>query len=127
MEYTVRISHRVETFFRLARDYDLETSFLSNHELGKRRRRQVEDAADHRGISVRETLDQALNLGRSLNSHFRDAGKPQYTHVAEVWLKPEERYACARTGRTEGHHTVWGEAADLASSLAALHPIDETG
>lgn len=127
MQYTVRIPDAIETYFRLVRDSALRTSFLSNHEAGKPRRRSVEDGADHRGISVRETLNQALSLGRSLNSGFRRAGRPEFTHVAEFWLSPENRYACARIGASEGHHTVWGEAVELASSVTALHPIDEGG
>jgi hypothetical protein len=127
MDYTVRVLDEVVTFYRLVRDHELEVSFLSNHEQEKPRRRQAEDAADHRGISVRETLDQALSLGRGLNSLFRQGGRPEFSHVAEFFLRPEERYACARTGTSEGHYTAWGEANELALSIAALHPIDEGG
>ena len=127
VQYTVRVPGVIMTFYRLVHDQELEASFLSNHEQGKPRRRRVEDAADHRGLSVRETLDQALSLGRGLNSSFRRAGRPEFTHVAEFLLRPEGRYACAQTGTSEGHFTAWGEANELASSIATLHPIDEGG
>jgi hypothetical protein len=126
VEYTVRVPDHPGTFYRLVEGDDaatLERSFLSNHDASRPRRRRVEDAADHRGISVRETLDQALSLAVYLNEVRRGR---RVTHVAEFSLDPKERYACASTGTSEGHQTVWGEAAELASdsSIVALHPID---
>jgi len=121
MQYTVLVPDRPETFYRVVEGDDPETihrSFMSNHEAGKRRRRRREDAADHRGISVRETLDQALSLAAFLNTV---SGRPPSTHVAEFMLDPPERYAFAKTGTTDGHYTVWGEADELSgSSLVAI-------
>jgi hypothetical protein len=129
VEYVVRVPDHPETFYRLVEGDDpetLERCFLSNHEARKRRRREAEDAADHRGISVRETLEQGLSLATWMNN--LPGRRRPFTHIAEFSLDPREHYACAKTGTSEGHYTVWGEAADLAgSSLVALHPIVDNG
>ena len=49
---------------------------------------------------------------------IRDRFRP-HQHVAEVELRPGRGITLARTGKTPGHHTVWGRPEDLLAAALA--------
>jgi hypothetical protein len=46
---------------------------------------------------------------------IRDRFRP-HQHVAEVHLRTKRGFSLARTGKTPGHHTVWGKPEDLLAA-----------
>jgi hypothetical protein len=81
-----------------------------------------EDACRYRGVSVWESFEQALDDADEMNKVL--AGRlPPFTHVVRIVLEYDAGHACARTGRSEGHHTLWGDSDTLASRCDRVFPI----
>lgn len=90
-----------------------------------RKRYGFEDQCVYQGASLWETWEQAGEHGRDLNEKRRERGKDEFTHVAEVEMRPRLRHACAWVGPIEGHHILWAAPEEL-SRISDIRPIEET-
>jgi hypothetical protein len=123
MAYEVTAPEEPVRFFRLLTlSVAVPAEFLSHHELGIPRREPIEDAAVHRGISVFRTRAQAEGRARGLQQHRHRLGLQPFSHVAEIELTGDRGHVFARWGG-RGHHTVWGEADQLAAQVMAVSPL----
>jgi len=95
--------------------------FTSNRDLGKNRRHPVEDAIVYRGFSAFESLESARDRARHLNRVLPNL--PDWTHVATFLAGGRFAHGCARTFKTPGHWTLWGEPDEFASSVDNVFPI----
>lgn len=93
--------------------------FLSHAELGLPPLRELIPAQERRwaGLSMFDSHSNALaHHGRS-----RQLGR----FIAEVRLSSDDSYVAERTGRSEGHWTVWAPGNLLLDSIVAIIPIEE--
>jgi hypothetical protein len=83
--------------------------FESNRDKGRSRGRQQPYVA-HLGLSMFDSLDLAVRNARIFPAH-----------VARVQLAAGHGFSIARTfADTKGHHTVWGEPAELWGHVVAV-------
>ena len=67
------------------------------------------------GVSVYATLNQARRNARSFPGHGR--------YIAELIIPDGAALTIARTGRQPGHHTIWGDAAEILRYAASAVPV----
>jgi hypothetical protein len=67
------------------------------------------------GLSVFETLEQA----RQKASAFPAQGD----FIATIVIPDDSRITYERTGKSEGHYTLWGAAHDLLRCVIAVGPV----
>ncbi len=133
-----RLLYRVEiqtkeqalTVFRFVRprrveDPGLIDDFLSDQAAGKPKRgRALRIPELWDGLSCFRTLDLARARWSDIAELASRRGQtPRVgSFIAEVALSPDSGFAYEDLGHDDGHMTVWGEPARLASAASQIHP-----
>ena len=91
--------------------------FLSGAERGTRLSIPPELERLRTGVSMYATIQQAAAKAR----RFPGLG----SFIAAVELSPELEVRIERTTRQRGHHTLWGDPANLLRFVVAVVPVDE--
>jgi len=122
--YLVAMPQDEPHFFRYVTQTDFGADeFKSDRDSG-RTRPGSEDYCAYLGLSVWETLIDAAERAEAINRGRQSRHLLPYTHIAEISMSKDHGHACAQTGKSQGHHTVWGEPFSLRSSLAAIYTIE---
>ena len=102
------------TFYRLVKsDPPTPADFLSHYARGWEPRRKDPVTLDRwRGVSVYETEEQA----RAIAQKFPQLGR----HIAMLEIPEGGPIRLQRTGREEGHHTLWAEPVDLLARVVSV-------
>lgn len=132
--------HRVEiqteeqalTVFRFVRpprveDSGLTDDFFSDKAAGKPKRgRALRIAELWDGLSCFRTLDLARARWSDIAALAGRHGQtPRVgSFIAEVELSPDSGFAYEDLGHEDGHMTVWGDPARLASAATQIHPAE---
>lgn len=120
MRQTVREIPAPRQYFRIIpRDQAIRTDFVSNAELGRRPARELtpEDERLWDGLSMFDSLENALKHRR----RHRNLGR----YVAEVNLTSADLFRAERTGRSQGHWTVWADSHILLERVTAIIAVEE--
>jgi hypothetical protein len=108
-------------------DPGLVDDFLSDRAAGKPRRgRALALAEIWDGFSCFRTLELARARWSDIATLARGRGQtPRVgSFIAEVRLSADKGFACEDLGHDDGHLTVWGEPALLASATINIHPAE---
>ncbi len=104
------------TFYRtVKRNPPGREDFLSDRDAGKRRPRQQGLVRLWEGLSVFETLEQARQKAIAFPA--------QGDFIATIVIPDDSRIRYERTGRSEGHHTLWGTPNDLLQCVVAVESV----
>jgi hypothetical protein len=105
------------------------SQFVCNKDLGKARLwpglgpGRGEDHAQYQGISAFDDPRVGVRLARSVNEARRRKGQPpRWTHIARFVVDGHSGQVVADT-RSQGHFSVWGDPAALASTVRQVLPI----
>ena len=107
----------VRTFYRLIpAEQPTERDFLSDKDLGEPAPRDDPELLRMwEGISVNNTEAQARNKGRDLPWLGR--------YIAVLDIPEGGPITYQRTGRSRGHHTLWGEPSELLRCVVRVTPV----
>ncbi len=104
------------TFYRTVKHIlPIREDFLSDKDIGKTIPRRLEFVRLWEGLSVFETLDQARQKAIAFPA--------QGAFIAALAIPNAGRITYERTGRTEGHYTLWGDADDLLKCVTSVQPV----
>jgi hypothetical protein len=116
--FQVRPPEAGEVVYRFLEGPEPQPEDFLSDEADLRNRAMVitENVAIYRGFSTRNTLTQAIRLGRLIRKRW----------VAELRLDADEGDAIATTfPRSRGHRTVWAEAESAYRRVNTVHEIDD--
>ncbi len=104
------------TFYRTIHHMPpVREDFLSDRDVGKTIPRRPAFVRLWEGLSVFEALDQA----RQKAMEFPMQG----AFIAALAIPSDGRITYERTGKTEGHYTLWGNADDLLKCVTSVQPV----
>lgn len=109
-------THASRIFYRTVKLLaPVREDFLSDKESGKTVPRKLELVRLWEGLSVFEGLDQARQKAKEFPA--------QGAFIATLAIPDDGRIRYERTGRTEGHYTLWGDANDLLRCVTSVQPV----
>ena len=103
------------TFYRVVKtDPPTRNDFLSGREEGIRRPARERDVRLWEGFSVFDTFAQAQAIALKYPHHG--------SLIATVVIPDDTAITFERTGRNEGHHTIWGGPDESRDYVQAIRP-----